>query len=188
VDKRLVKAFVGIIELRDAYTFRHSKNVTKYSLQLGKALKLDDKTINNLKFAGLLHDIGKIAVPDAILRKPTPLTEDEFIEIKRHSIVGANALKESNFNNKVILGVRHHHEFFDGGGYPDGLKGESIPLIARVITVADAFDAMISQRPYRKAFSCKEALKELKACAGSQFDPKFIDVFIKLFKENELKL
>jgi len=188
VDNRLAKAFVGIIELRDEYTSTHSKNVAKYSLQLGKKLYLNETTLNNLRFAALLHDIGKVAVPDAILHKKTNLTEDEFIKIKNHSIIGANIVKEANFNRTIIVGIRHHHEFFNGEGYPDGLRGKCIPLISRIIAAADAFDAMISKRPYREAFSSKRAIKELKNCAGSQFDPKIIDAFIKLFKDNKLEI
>ena len=188
MDNRLAKAFVGIIELRDEYTSTHSKNVAKYSLQLGKGLQLDKTTLNNLRFAALLHDIGKIAVPDTILHKTTTLTEDEFIEVKRHSIVGAKAVKQANFNDAIILGIRYHYEFFNGDGYPDGLQGEGIPLISRIIAVADAFDAMTSKRPYREAFSHKKAIKELENCSGSQFDPKIVDVFVELFVDSQMSL
>ncbi|SJZ82975.1 HD-GYP domain-containing protein [Selenihalanaerobacter shriftii] len=182
----LAKAFIETIKLKDLYTFNHSKNVCKYSLRIGEELNLEKVTLDNLRYASLLHDIGKVSIPETILHKSTSLTEKEYIEIKKHSMIGANLLKKMNLNDEIVKGVRHHHEFINGQGYPNGLKKEGIPLIARIISIADAFDAMTSTRPYRGPLSTKKTLKELNECRGIQFDSEIVDVFINLIKKGDL--
>jgi len=131
-----------------------------------------------LKSCGLIHDIGKIGINESILQKPSKLTKNEYAEVKTHPVIGENVVKHVRFLKKGLPIIRHHHERYDGKGYPDGLKGEKIPLLARIIAVADAFDAMTSDRPYRKAFSPQEAIEKLKENAGTQFDPQIVKIFI----------
>jgi len=131
-----------------------------------------------IKFCGLIHDIGKIGINESILQKPSKLTKKEYADVKTHSVIGENVVKHINFLKEGLPIIRHHHERYDGKGYPDGLKGEKIPLLARIIAVADAFDAMTSDRPYRKAFPPQEATKKLKENAGTQFDPQIVKIFI----------
>ncbi|MDQ7826369.1 MAG: GAF domain-containing protein [Candidatus Eremiobacteraeota bacterium] len=166
-----VDALSKAIEAKDSYTHGHIERVTEYglaiALELGSELLQDDI----FRYALILHDIGKIEVPDSILKKTGPLTDEEYSIVKRHPIVGAKIIQPVKFLRKALLMVKHHQEFYDGSGYPDGLKGDEIPLGARIISVADALDAMLSDRPYRKALTLDQAKKELARCAGEQFDP-----------------
>jgi HD-GYP domain-containing protein (c-di-GMP phosphodiesterase class II) len=152
--------------------------VTEYSLAIAKLIaadangKSDDKFFEELHIASMLHDIGKIGVPESILNKNGPLTEEERKKINEHSLIGAMILGPIKNLDEVILGVKHHHERHDGKGYPEGLEGETIPYIARIISVADSFDAMTTDRPYRKAFTRDYAILELERCSGSQFHPQ----------------
>ncbi len=173
----------GVVEARDLYTDKHMKDISEYSVEIAKKLNLSAYEIENIRKAGLLHDLGKINVPDKILMKAGKLSEEEMNVIKKHPLIGAKIIEsvEPIKNAKNI--IKHHHECYDGSGYPDGLNGENIPLGARIIAVADAFGAMTTDRPYRKALSRDEALKELKKYSGIQFDPNVVEIFISLLHE-----
>ncbi len=181
----VVFALAETIEQRDKYTGGHTKRVTEYSVLIGEALGLSKKEIYTLKIAAILHDIGKIAVPDQILNKPGRLTDEEFAYIKIHPVAGEEILKHIPELKEEIKGIKYHHERWDGRGYPEGLKGEEIPFIARIIAVADTFDAMTSNRPYRKALPLEVAFEEIKKCAGTQFDPEVAEAFLKI--QNKIK-
>jgi len=158
--------------------------VTKYSLEIAKYLKLSPKQVEMIKFCGLLHDIGKIGIKDTLLNKPSTLSREEYEVIKKHPVIGKKIIEKVEFLKDGLPLIYHHHERYDGKGYPDGLKGEEIPLLARILSVADAFDAMISNRPYRKALSVEEAIGELKKNAGTQFDPLIVQIFCMILKKN----
>ncbi|MEW6094964.1 MAG: HD domain-containing phosphohydrolase [bacterium] len=181
-----VKALSSTIDAKDPYTYGHSERVSEYSLAIAEELGLNSKEKEEIQLAALLHDIGKIGLPDVILHKPSGLSDEEFEEIKRHPLKGTKILEHIRELTTIIPGMRHHHERFEGGGYPDGLKGEEIPLIAKIISVADAFDAMTSDRSYRKNLGYDEALKRIKDCAGTQFEPKIVDIFVSLFKKGKI--
>ncbi|HEY3297566.1 MAG TPA: HD-GYP domain-containing protein, partial [Armatimonadota bacterium] len=159
--------------------------VTRYALQIAGLLNLSQKEVNALKIAGLLHDIGKLGLPDAILRKTGSLTRDERTELQHHSTTGSDILTGISQMETIVPAILHHHERWDGAGYPEGLSGESIPKIARIIAVADALEAMTSDRPYRKAMPIQSALLELRANAGKQFDPEIVDAFIDWLSKHE---
>jgi len=169
-----VEALTEAIDMRDHYTWHHSKNVMELAGKVGERLELDEAALAELAFAARLHDVGKIGVPDAILNKPAKLTEDEYEQMKRHSLLGYDIVEAADMAVEARW-VRHHHERFDGGGYPDGLAGEEIPLESRVILVADAFEAMTSDRPYRQAPGQSFAIVELGRNAGTQFDPAVVE-------------
>lgn len=183
-QQRIEEILVDTIELRDPYTKGHSANVTHYSLEIGKALGLTSNQLEKLEKAALFHDIGKIVTPDKILLKPTKLTEEEYEVIKLHPTVGYLILKEIKRFEEVATAVKHHHERWDGSGYPDGLKGEEIPLLSRIIAVADVFDALTSDRPYRKGLTADEALKIIMK-EREKYDPKVLEVAEKVLKSVE---
>jgi len=167
-----VSALVRTVEAKDPYTKQHSEHVTHYAVNLSRCVKLPVDTIQSIRTASLLHDIGKIGVPDHILTKPGPLTQEEFGLVRQHPLLGAEILRNiSVFAGEARL-VRHHHENWDGSGYPDGLAGEDIPLGARIINIADSIDAMLMERSYKKSYSVEKMLSELDRCAGAQFDPE----------------
>jgi HD-GYP domain-containing protein (c-di-GMP phosphodiesterase class II) len=181
-----LRALVLAMEARDPYTRGHSERVTKYSLDIAHRLHLPEKALSIIKYAGTVHDVGKIGISDVILNKPGKLTPTERAIIELHPIKGAQMLEPLNFMKTGIPLVRNHHERFDGNGYPDRIAGEEIPLSARIITCADSFDAMTSDRPYRfKKMNAKEAITELKANSGTQFDPKIVPVFIELINKEK---
>ena len=182
-----IKSLVSAVEARDTYTRGHSEKVTKYALDISKAIGLPkaDRTI--LAYCGKLHDIGKIAVSDVILNKRGPLTPAERAEIQMHPMKGVEILSNLNFLKEGIPAVKHHHERYDGKGYPDGLKGKDIPLSARIIGCADSFDAMTSDRAYRRRRSMNKAIEELRANRKKQFDPDIADVFIDMLKAKDKK-
>ena len=151
--------------------------MARYALFLADRIGLGPEERRSIELAGLLHDVGKIGIPDSILRKPGPLTTDEYAIVKQHVWLGDAIVRDLPVE-AVRAGVRHHHERWDGGGYLAGLAGEDIPLIARIVSVADAFSAMTTTRPYRKALSVPEALARLRAAAGSQLDPRLVDAFV----------
>ena len=165
------------VDARDHYTIEHSMNVQKYSVMIGKWLGLTEKEIEVLGKAAALHDIGKIGVPDQVLNKPSDLNEAEMSIVRTHCVVGEAIVRNSDDNQAVLPGIRSHHERFDGKGYPDGLAGKSIPLMARIIAVADTYDALTSDRPHRRAYRVDQALEILRSCAGSQLDPEIVDAF-----------
>jgi len=175
-----IKALANAIDARDPYTRGHSERVTEYSVAMAEEMDLNREEIERIRYAALLHDIGKINIPDHILNKPGKLTDEEFGLMKKHPVFGAQIMGPVKAFQKILPYMFHHHERFAAKGYPYGIKGEEIPLPARIIAVADSFDAMTSDRPYRKALSLEAALKELKDNSGTQFDPDVVKAFIKL--------
>jgi HD-GYP domain-containing protein (c-di-GMP phosphodiesterase class II) len=169
-----VRALSNAVEARDAYTGKHAERVTAYGIALASAIGLDTDHRPDIEFGFLLHDVGKVAVPDSILFKPGSLDEAEFALIAQHPVIGSEILREIDFLGEGKLVVRHHHERWDGTGYPDRLAGESIPLAARVFAVADALDALTTDRPYRRGTRFSRARQEIRAHAGSQFDPSVV--------------
>lgn len=174
-----LKALVITIEARDPYTRFHSERVTAYALQIAEVLNLSEDEKDAIKFGGYLHDIGKIGVKDAILLKPGPLTKSELAQVQQHPIIGDNILRPLKFFPKEQEIVRYHHERYDGTGYPEGLAGEQIPLLARVLAMADSYHAMTSSRPYRKAMTHDQAVAEIKRCVNLQFDEKILKAFLQ---------
>jgi len=179
-----VIAFSEALDAKDQYTAGHSRRVMEYSVDIGRRMELGEDDIEQLKKSALLHDIGKIGVPDAVLHKKGKLSDVEYSIIKSHSEIGATILKSIKSFKHLVPSVYHHHERFGGGGYPHGIKGELIPLHARIIAIADSFDAITSNRPYRKAFSLKEAVSELERNKGIQFDPYITDIFIGILNDS----
>ncbi len=173
-----LKSLVITIEARDPYTRHHSERVTAYSLEIAEIMGLSENDKEAIRFGGYLHDIGKIGVRDTVLLKPDRLTDEEIEEIRQHTVIGDNIMKPLKFFEKEKPIIRNHHEKFDGTGYPDGLKGEEIPLIVRIIALADSYDAMTSSRPYRKARSHEYALEEMVRCSNTQFDPEVVKAFL----------
>jgi putative two-component system response regulator len=174
------------VEARDSYTDRHLRRLADYSRSMALALGATPEEARFAWYGGLLHDIGKIAVDPAVLRKPGPLTREEFEQIKRHPDVGAGIIASMRFAPIVAPIVRSHHERWDGGGYPRGLRGEEIPLHARMVAVADAYDAMTTDRPYRAALDAEEAVRRLRHGSGEQWDRAIVDVFLDLLEHGDL--
>jgi diguanylate cyclase (GGDEF)-like protein/putative nucleotidyltransferase with HDIG domain len=171
---------VQAIQYRDRYTKTHSDMVAEYAAKLAVQVGLSEEAVRALRIAGVLHDVGKLVIPDDILKKPGPLTPEEYDIIKRHPLVGEMLIRESPFLEDVIQGVGCHHERYDGSGYPRGLQGEDIPLLGRVMAVADAYSAMRLDRPYRKALSPEQIDAELRSEAGAKFDPRLVDLFLEM--------
>jgi response regulator RpfG family c-di-GMP phosphodiesterase len=179
-----LKALVQALETRDFETHGHSERVVTFSLRLGYELGLEKEKMRDLELGALLHDIGKIGVPDAVLRKPAKLNEDEWLKMKLHPQHGQKILRNIPFLEGAGRIVAQHHERWDGEGYPFGLRGEDIDIGARIFAVVDAFDAMVSDRVYRKGCSYQKALAELERCAGTQFDPMIVEAFKAIPKED----
>jgi response regulator RpfG family c-di-GMP phosphodiesterase len=175
-----LKALVAALEARDSETHGHSERVVNFSLRLGQELGLNAEQMRSLEFGSLLHDIGKIGVPDAILRKPAKLSEEEWVQMREHPVHGRKILGGIEFLEGAAKVVAQHHERWDGTGYPLGLKAEEIDLCARIFAVADAFDAMVSDRVYRTGRTYEAALAELEECAGAQFDPHVVEAFRRI--------
>jgi HD-GYP domain-containing protein (c-di-GMP phosphodiesterase class II) len=191
--KELREAFLGTaealgdaIEAKDSYTAGHTRRVLSYSMLMGKYLHLPLKEMENLKLAAALHDIGKIGVDDQILRKPGKLEADEKKKMDDHTLIGPKIVEKIKQMEAVIPGIRHHHEEFDGTGYPHQLKGDQIPLVARIISVADCFDAMTTDRPYRKGLPIQAALDELQKMSGTQFDGTVVEAFFRSYEAGDL--
>ncbi len=178
-----LQALIAAVDAKDSYTAKHSMCVADHALAVGKALRLSEQELVELERACLVHDIGKIGVPERILLKPARLTEDEHRLIREHSETGASIVASVPFLRGIADVVRHHHEFWGGGGYPEGMSGTSIPRLARVIALVDAFEAMTTDRPYRPALSIEEARAEILRFRGIQFDPEIVDVFVRLLDE-----
>lgn len=172
------------VEAKDSYTRGHSDRVSEFSVLIGKYLGLSEEEIKTLRIGGLFHDIGKIGVPDSILLKDGKLTDDEYSEIKNHPTIGAHILSTATIFQNIIPIVKHHHEKYDGFGYPGKLKGEEIPYFARIAAVADTFDAMTSKRTYRDALPLDVVISEITRCKGTQFDPKIADVFLDILEHH----
>jgi len=179
-----LKALVQALETRDFETHGHSERVVTFSLRLGYELGLEKGAMRDLELGALLHDIGKIGVPDAVLRKPAKLNEEEWAKMKLHPLHGQKILRNIPFLEGAARIVAQHHERWDGDGYPQGLRGEDIDIGARIFAVVDAFDAMVSDRVYRKGCSYEDAVKELERCAGTQFDPLVVEAFKAIPKED----
>ncbi|MFW5981091.1 MAG: HD domain-containing phosphohydrolase [bacterium] len=185
-QREIILAIINILEIHDSYTKGHSENVARISALLAKEMGFSNEEVENIEWAGLVHDIGKILVSKDILNKPGALTVDEYKEIKKHTVWGYEVLVSSEELRDIAVSVRHHHERWDGDGYPDGLRGEQIPLFARIITLADAWDTMRSDRVYRKKLDKELAFKEVKDNIGKQFDPEVAKVAVRLIEEGKL--
>lgn len=177
-----LSALAATIDAKNVHTTKHSERVCKYAVSIAQELGLHEEEKVILEHACKLHDIGKIGIPDSILVKPGKLTPEEWQKVREHPVIGADILNSSGFLKELIPLVKYHHERYDGSGYPDGLKGEDISKKARIIGLADAFEAMTSDRPYRKAFSKEEALEQIKANIKTQFDPQIADVLLSFSK------
>jgi putative nucleotidyltransferase with HDIG domain len=173
-----IRSLVKALEATSYWTAGHTERVTEYALAIGRLLNLQGDMLEKLKISSLLHDIGKIATPREILNKNEALSESELIEIRKHPAIGAEILGEMVQFNEVILCIKYHHEHWDGKNSIFGLKYEEIPLLARILSVADTFDALTSDRPYRPCKKKEEAIQEIKRCSGSQFDPAVVDAFL----------
>ena len=191
-NEQLKEAYYGTIEslrlavdAKDSYTKHHSDRVSYYSVLIGKQLGLNEEDLEILKQGALFHDVGKIGIPDSILQKPGKLTNEEYDDIKNHPSIGSKILAPAKIFNDLVPMVLHHHERYDGRGYPVGLSGEDIPLMARIVCVADSFDAMTSDRSYRPRFDVITALGELENCKGSQFDSICVDAFLIALRQNK---
>lgn len=178
----IVKALAQAIEAKDPYTHGHSERVMEYAVQIAQKLDLPEEEIESLKYAAILHDIGKIGVRGIILNNPDGLTGEEYDEIKKHPVVGEGIIQPIELLQPIRPFIKHHHEWYNGKGYPDGLSGENIPLGSRILAVADAYDAMKSDRPYRKALTEETVIQELKRGNGTQFDPKIVEIFLEILK------
>jgi putative nucleotidyltransferase with HDIG domain len=183
-ERAMLRSLIMALRTRDAETYEHSIRVVKCSLRLGRECTLDRTQMRSLEFGSLLHDIGKIGVPDSILRKPARLTEEEWAIMRRHTEHGERILLGISFLEETSLLIAQHHERWDGTGYPMGLIEDEIDLKARMLAVADAFDAMVSERVYRARRTDAEALAELDRCAGTQFDPKVVEAFHRIHNQD----
>jgi HD-GYP domain-containing protein (c-di-GMP phosphodiesterase class II) len=181
-----VRALTSAIDASDPYTKGHSERVTQYAVALARELHLSERRVQAIEYAGFLHDMGKIGLQHNILLKPGALTDSEWEQMKRHPVTGAKIVSDLHFLKGAHDVVLFHHERFDGTGYPHGLAGERIPLEARIVKVADAFDAMLSDRPYRKALSLERALEQLRQGSGTEFDPRVVAAFVGLVEVGQV--
>ncbi len=178
-----IMALSEALDAKDSYTAGHSRRVMQYSARIAWRMGMGEAEFGQLKKSALLHDLGKIGVPDAILRKRDKLSEEEFEVIRAHPGIGADILRAVESFRPLVPAVYHHHERFDGKGYPDGIRGDAIPIQARIIAVADSFDAMTSNRAYRSAFPAEAALREIERNKGTQFDPLVADAFVSCTRD-----
>src|SRR5215467_11825833 len=183
----VICAFNQLLDLKDLNTGVHSTRLAEWGMRVGQELGLEESQLQNLEVAGLLHDIGKVGIPDAILRKPSKLDEDEYALMKKHPEYGWAVLRMLPGFDRAALDVLHHHEMFDGKGYPAGLKQTEIPIVSRIVSVIDAFDAMVSSRPYRKGLPYEEAVRRLILASGTQFDPVVVQSFLS-FAQSEMAM
>jgi len=177
------ESLADAIEKRDPYTGGHTQRVTLYSMAIAQYLPLKPVEKKWLKIAAVLHDIGKIGIEDQILKKPAQLSPEEYDAIKHHADLGAEIIDHIRQLREIVPGVKYHHEQINGRGYPNGLKGEDIPLIAKIVSVSDTYDAMTTDRPYRRALTKTAALRELKRCSGTQFDRKVVEAFMRAYRK-----
>lgn len=184
MSTQIINALTGAIDAKDTYTNGHSTRVADYSRKIAARMGLSEEFQNEIHMMGLLHDVGKIGIPDAIINKPAKLTEDEYSVIMNHPVLGARIMKSITEFPKMVTGVRWHHERYDGKGYPDGLAGEDIPLEARIIAVADAYDAMSSRRSYRDVLPQEVVRSEFVKSKGTQFDPKIAEIMLEMIDED----
>ena len=182
-----IMTIANTVDAKDDYTKGHSMRVAAYAELIAQRLGWSEEEIQNIYYVAMLHDVGKIGVPDAVLNKPFKLTDVEFRLIKGHTIMGAEILKDFKMFPNISMGAKYHHERYDGKGYPEGLKGESIPLVARVIGLVDSYDAMTSNRVYRRRLKDETVMEELRRGKGSQWDPDLVDIFLELIEEGALE-
>jgi putative nucleotidyltransferase with HDIG domain len=175
-----IRALASAIDAKDPYTRGHSERVAALSVEIGRELGLDEHALHSLRYAGILHDIGKIGVPEQVLRKPGRLTPEERTLVKSHAVVGAEIVEGIEFLRVAEPAIRHHHERWDGAGYPDGLGGDAIPLLARIINAADTWDACTSERPYQRAYSAPEVVAILESLRGAQIDPEVHQAILRV--------
>ena len=187
ITLQTVSTVAHALDAKDGYTQGHSNRVSVYAVALARELGLSEEEVENIRNVALLHDIGKIGIPDSVLNKPARLTDEEYDMMKQHPAVGGEILKEIDTIPGVEIGARYHHERYGGGGYPEGLQGENIPYIARIIAVADAYDAMTSNRVYRSHLSEDEVINEIERCSGTQFDPVIAQATLRLLKEGRMR-
>jgi putative nucleotidyltransferase with HDIG domain len=180
-----VRALVSAVDFKDSYTASHSSLVAEYAAMTARALGLKSEEIEDIRMAAYLHDLGKIGVPDAVLRKPAALTPEEGRQMRRHPAIAAHILEDVPFSPRIKLAVRHNHERWDGTGYPDGLRGEEIPIEARILSVADAYEAMTSNRPYRHTLDHASAVAELRRHVRTQFDPRVANAFVQALEHEQ---
>jgi putative nucleotidyltransferase with HDIG domain len=173
------KVLAEAIDAKDPYTRGHSDRVKRMSLAIAKKMGFSEERLENLEYGALLHDIGKIGIKDEVLQKQAPLSSEEYQYIQEHPLIGVKIVEGVEFFKDKIPMIRHHHEHYDGNGYPDGLAGEVIPIEARIISLPDAFDAMTSARPHRNIMPLQNVLAELEKCKGKQFDPKVLEIFLR---------
>ncbi len=178
----VIHALAGAVDARDHYTREHSNRVSAYGVVIARQLRLDTEFVESVQFGGLLHDVGKIGIPDQILNEPGRLTDEEFVIMKTHATQGATLLRRVESLAPLVPLVLYHHERFDGRGYPEGLTGKKIPLGARILNVADSFETITSDRVYHKARSMQEGLEEIQRCSGGQFDPEVVEAFEACFR------
>ena len=181
-----VRALAAAIDAKDPYTRGHSERVARYAVSIARAMELPAEEVRKVRLSALLHDVGKIGIDDRILRKPTALTDEEFEIMKQHPSKGAAIMSAIPQLSDVVPGMKHHHEKWEGGGYPDGLKGEAIPLLARIVSVADTFDAMTTTRPYQKAMALSYVVDRIQSLAGTRFDKRITDVLLKAYQSGDL--
>ena len=181
---QIVEALAASVDAKDRYTHGHSSRVAAYSREIAKRVGYSEEEQDKIYMMGLLHDVGKIGIQDAIINKPSRLTEEEYAMIKTHPVVGAEILKKIQDIPELVVGARWHHERYDGRGYPDGLEGDNIPEVARIIAVADTYDAMTSNRSYRGYLPQEKVRAEIERCKGSQFDPRFADIMLVMIDED----
>lgn len=175
------------IDVRDPYTYGHVERVTAYSHEIGTQFEWQGRMLDQLRYGAILHDIGKIFIDEATLLKSGPLTDEEWDEMKRHPITGSNMVRDIPYLAVAIPVVRHHHERWDGRGYPDGISGSTIPLAARIVSVADGFDAMTTTRPYQKHRTLEQAYEEVMACSGTQYDPEVVSAFQRAWESGKIQ-
>jgi HD-GYP domain-containing protein (c-di-GMP phosphodiesterase class II) len=183
-----VRMLAAAIDAKDPYTRGHSERVARYSIAIGKNLNLPEKEMRNLRVSALLHDVGKIGIDDRILRKPGALSDDEFEVMKQHPAKGAAIMSGAAQLIDVIPGMKYHHEKWGGGGYPESLAGEAIPMQARIVAIADTFDAMTTNRPYQKAMELGYVVEKIKSFAGTRFDPRVVDAFANAVARGDITI
>jgi HD-GYP domain-containing protein (c-di-GMP phosphodiesterase class II) len=181
-----IRTLAAAIDAKDRYTRGHSERVSSYSMAISKHLGLSQEEVFRVHIAAILHDVGKLGIKDGILNKPGGLSDEEFEVMRKHPAIGAQIMSPIRMLKDIIPGIRNHHETWDGNGYPDGLEGEQIPMVARIIGIADTFDAMTTTRPYQQAMTLEYVLSKMKAMSGSRFDPMVIDAFMAAVKAGDI--